>query len=294
MITMEILGRIKRLYFRDKKSLHEIARLTGLSRNTIRSWVREPQAEEALKYVRQDMPGKLNAYHVEIEQALKADSHRTKQNRRTAKALLTQIRASGYTGGYSQLTAFVREWRGKGGKALKAFVPLLFELGEAFQFDWSDEGMVVGGIYYKLQVAHLKLCASRAFWLVAYPSQGHEMLFEAHTGSYRNALAIDMHVDVHIGVGAQHAASVIALDQSQFGQHLNIFVDTLDVAADLPGKLAHRHGALPLQGRNQGPATFGEPAKEGSRTLEVQRLALVSVGLSSLARAPHGGTPIGR
>jgi len=67
---------------------------------------------------------------------------------------------------------------------LKAFVPLLFELGEAFQFDWSDEGMVIGGIYYKLQVSHFKLCASRAFWLVAYPSQGHEMLFDAHTRSF--------------------------------------------------------------------------------------------------------------
>ena len=184
MITMEILGRIKRLYFRDKKSLHEIAKLTGLSRNTIRKWVREPKAEDALKYVRQDMPSKLALYHPEIEQALKADSHRIKQNRRTARALLAQIQARGYTGGYSQLTAFVREWRGKEGKALKAFVPLLFELGEAFQFDWSDEGLVVGGIYYKLQVAHLKLCASRAFWLVAYPSQGHEMLFDAHTRSF--------------------------------------------------------------------------------------------------------------
>jgi hypothetical protein len=61
-----------------------------------------------------------------------------------------------------------------------AFVPLRFELGEAFQFDWSEERLVVGGVYRKLQVAHLKLCASRAFWLVAYPSQGHEMLFDAH------------------------------------------------------------------------------------------------------------------
>lgn len=26
----------------------------------------------------------------------------------------------------------------------------------------------------------MKLCASRAFWLVAYPSQGHDMLFDAH------------------------------------------------------------------------------------------------------------------
>ena len=43
---------------------------------------------------------------------------------------------------------------------------------------------MVGGIYYRLQVSHMKLCASRAFWLVAYPSQGHEMLFDAHTRSF--------------------------------------------------------------------------------------------------------------
>ena len=44
--------------------------------------------------------------------------------------------------------------------------------------------MVLGGIYQRLQVAHMKLCASRAFWLVAYPGQGHEMLFDAHTRSF--------------------------------------------------------------------------------------------------------------
>jgi len=43
---------------------------------------------------------------------------------------------------------------------------------------------VAGGIYYRMQVSHMKLCASRAFWLVAYPSQGHEMLFDAHTRSF--------------------------------------------------------------------------------------------------------------
>jgi hypothetical protein len=63
-------------------------------------------------------------------------------------------------------------------------VPLSFELGDAFQFDWSEEGLVIGGIYRRIQLAHLKLCASRAFWLVAYPTQGHEMLFDAHTRSF--------------------------------------------------------------------------------------------------------------
>jgi hypothetical protein len=33
-----------------------------------------------LKYVRQDMPSKLARYQAEIEQALKAGSHRIKQN----------------------------------------------------------------------------------------------------------------------------------------------------------------------------------------------------------------------
>ena len=40
MIAMEILGKIKRMFFRDKLSLHEIAKRTGLSRNTIRRWIR--------------------------------------------------------------------------------------------------------------------------------------------------------------------------------------------------------------------------------------------------------------
>ena len=78
------------------------------------------------------------------------------------------------------------DWRAQQGSVTigKAYVPLTFELGEAFQFDWSEEGLVVGGIYHRMQVSHMKLCASRAFWLVAYPSQGHEMLFDAHTRSF--------------------------------------------------------------------------------------------------------------
>ena len=184
MITMEMLGKIRRLYFRDKLSLHEITKRTGLSRNTIRKWVRAPKESAPPTYRRGKVPSKLTMFHAALGAALKADSHRTKQNRRTAKALFAQIKADGYVGGYSQLTALIREWRGREGQALHAFVPLKFELGEAFQFDWSEEGLVVGGIYRRMQVSHLKLCASRAFWLVAYPSQGHEMLFDAHTQSF--------------------------------------------------------------------------------------------------------------
>ena len=184
MITMEILGKIRRLYLRDGLSLHEITKRTGLSRNTVRSWLRTAETAMPPTYRRCKAVHRLTPFHAALEQALTADAHRTKQNRRTAKALLAQIKADGYVGGYSQLTAFIRAWRGREGKAPQAFVPLHFALGEAFQFDWSEEGLVIGGIYRRMQVSHLKLCASRAFWLVAYPSQGHEMLFDAHIRSF--------------------------------------------------------------------------------------------------------------
>ena len=186
MITMEMLGKVRRMYLRDKLSLHEISKRTGLSRNTLRKWVRRPAAEvvAAPRYRRSEVPSKLTPFHAALELALTADAHRIKQNRRTAKALFAQVKADGYTGSYSRVTDFTRAWRGLEGNAQHAFVPLSFEQGEAFQFDWSEEGLVVGGIYRRMQVSHMKLCASRAFWLVAYPSQGHEMLFDAHTRSF--------------------------------------------------------------------------------------------------------------
>jgi transposase len=170
---------------RDKLSNSAIAKLTGLSRNTVKKWLKAPGAVIP-KYSRESPAGKLTAFEATLDQSLKADSHRPKHGRRTAKALLAQIQAQGYLGGYSAVTDFVRAWREKTAVSpIKAFVPLNFALGEAFQFDWSDEGLMVGGVFYKVQVAHLKLCASRAFWLVAYPSQGHEMLFDAHTRSFQ-------------------------------------------------------------------------------------------------------------
>ena len=184
MITMEILGKIRRMYLRDKLSLHEIAKQTGLARNTIRTWLRGAEKAAPPRYRRSEKAGKLTAFHATLKQALKADAHRIKRDRRTAKHLFAQIKADGYTGGYSRVTDFIRNWRGREAKTPHAFVPLKFELGEAFQFDWSEEGLVIGGIYRRTQVSHLKLCASRAFWVVAYPSQGHEMLFDAHTRSF--------------------------------------------------------------------------------------------------------------
>ena len=182
---MELLGKVRRMFYRDKLSRSEISRRTGLSRNTIKKWLDSAEGA-APKYRRESTPGKLTPFHAFLLQALEADARRPKRDRRTAKALHAQIKSQGYSGGYTMLSDFVRRWRDKSGANVptRAFVPLKFELGDAFQFDWSEEALVIGGIWRKLLVAHTKLCASRAFVLVAYPSQGHEMLFDAHTRSF--------------------------------------------------------------------------------------------------------------
>ena len=41
-------------------------------------------------------------------------------------------------------------------------VPLHFELGEAFQFDWSTEYLAIGGLRRRLEFAHVKLATSRS------------------------------------------------------------------------------------------------------------------------------------
>ena len=178
---MAMIGKVLRMHHREKKSVREIAKATSLARNTVRKYLRRGKAEQP-RYRRPAVPTKLAPYVEQLEQALRADARRPKKERRSAKALLEQLKAAGYGGCYSRLTDYIRAWRAaQGGAAVgDAYVPLSFELGEAFQFDWSEEPLVIGGVYQRLQVAHMKLCASRAFWLVAYPSQGHEMLFDAH------------------------------------------------------------------------------------------------------------------
>ena len=181
---MDMIGKVRRMRLRDQLSLSEIAKRTGLSRNTVKKWLKAP-GDVVPKYERVKLDGKLTAFEPILHQALTTDSHRPKQGRRSGRALFAQIQAQGYRGGYSAVTDYIRRWRVESAASpAKAFVPMSFELGEAFQFDWSEDGLVIGGVYYRLQVSHMLLCASGAFWLVAYPSQGHEMLFDAHTRSF--------------------------------------------------------------------------------------------------------------
>ena len=58
-------------------------------------------------------------------------------------------------------------------------MPLQFAPGEAFRFDWSEDWVKINGVSTKLQIAHF-ISYSLAFFMRAYLTQSHEMLFDAH------------------------------------------------------------------------------------------------------------------
>lgn len=62
---------------------------------------------------------KLEAFTDELELALKADALHLKKDRRTARALFAQIKASGYVGGYAFIPRSIwsMNWRRKSARA---------------------------------------------------------------------------------------------------------------------------------------------------------------------------------
>ena len=188
MIDVATLSVIRRWALREHLSLREIARRTGLSRNTIKKYLRAGEAEP--RYAKRVSPSRLDPFAEKLAGWLKTETGKSRKQRRTVKQMHADLAALGYDGSYNRVAAFARVWLAKRQEAERTtgrgtFVPLTFGVGEAFQFDWSEDWAVIGGERTKLQVAHTKLSHSRAFLLRAYWKQTHEMLFDAHNHAFR-------------------------------------------------------------------------------------------------------------
>ena len=185
---MALLSVIRRWYHRDQMSIREISRRTGLSRNTLRKYLRSEVVEP--RFRTPDRPSKLDPYADRLSAWLRREMTRPRKQKRTIKQLHADLVSLGYDGSYGRVAAFARAWQdeyrvqqqtsGRG-----TFVPLSFAPGEAFQFDWSEDWAIIDGVRTKLQVAHFKLSYSRAFFVRAYILQTHEMLFDAHNHAFR-------------------------------------------------------------------------------------------------------------
>ena len=182
---METIGRVRRDHFVRQKSIKEIARERGLSRNTVRKILRSGKTE--LTYERGKASLRQLGSHVEqLEQMLEANRRKGRRERLTLKRMFELLRADGFQGGYDSVRRYGRRWQREHGSGVStAFVPLRFKPAEAFQFDWSHEIVILGGATTTVKVAHIRLCYSRYFLVIAYLRETQEMVFDAHDRAFR-------------------------------------------------------------------------------------------------------------
>ena len=153
---MELLSVIRRWHYRDHRSIREISRRTGLSRNTVRKYLRADSVEPRFQVP--ERPSKLDRYADKLAAMLRVEGGKSRKHKRTVKQLHADLVMLGYEGSYNRVAAFARDWKaarlreqqtsGRG-----TFVPLAFVPGEAFQFDWSEDWAIIAGERTKLQVA---------------------------------------------------------------------------------------------------------------------------------------------
>jgi transposase len=110
---------------------------------------------------------------------------RSSRERVTLLRIFEDLRGLGYEGGYDAVRRYAATWhrQGRTGTAA-AFVPLSFDPGEAHQFDWSHEVVLIAGVTVTVKVAHMRLCHSRMPFVRAYPRETQEMVFDAHDRTF--------------------------------------------------------------------------------------------------------------
>jgi transposase len=184
MLVVETIGRIRREHFQKGKSIKEIARDLKISRNTVRKVLRS--GETSFSYEREVQPRpKLGAWKTEIDRVLAANAVKPARERLTLIRVFEELRALGYDGGYDAVRRYARSWAQEhASETASAFVPLSFAPGEAYQFDWSHEIVLMNGVTMTVKVAHLRLCHSRMFIARAYPRETQEMVFDAHERAF--------------------------------------------------------------------------------------------------------------
>ena len=183
---METVVRIRREHAAGKP-IKAIARDLNLSRKVVRKAIRSPEGAFTYKRDVQPLP-KIGPFKDRLEALLAENEARPQRERLRVTRLWDLLAREGYDGSYAAVRRYAIRWTserraGVADPAL-AFVPLTFRPGEAYQFDWSHEDVEIAGKPMRVKVAHVRLCASRAIYVRAYPRESQEMVFDAHARAF--------------------------------------------------------------------------------------------------------------
>ena len=184
MIGVDLIGDIRRAFFEEQLPIKEIVRRLAVSRATVRKVVRGQAT--LFKYDRVVQPApKLGRWLAVLTGILGAEEKLPRRERRSTQRLFEELRGRGYDGAHDSVHRFVKAWRREQVRLpVRAYVPLSFAPGEAYQFDWSHELITLQGLPVTIKAAHMKLSHSRMPFVRAYFRETQELVFDAHDKAF--------------------------------------------------------------------------------------------------------------
>ena len=186
MLVVETIARIRRDHLVRGVPIKTIARDLRVSKNTVRKVVRGDETSYSYERKIQPMP-KLGPWVDELERQLEANEKKARRDRLSLLRIHEDLASLGYEGGYDAVRRYARVWwrRHRLLSSSEAYVPLIFDPGEAYQFDWSHEYAVLSGTTTRVKAAHMRLCHSRMQLVQIFPRESQEMVFEVHERAFR-------------------------------------------------------------------------------------------------------------
>ncbi len=185
MIGVDTIGEIRRAYFDEHRPIKEIVRTLSVSRATVRKVIRSHKTE--FKYERDVQPApKLGAWVDVLTEILGKEAGLPRREQRSTQRLFEELRGRGYDGAHDSVHRFAKAWRAEHAKVpARAYVPMSFAPGEAYQFDWSHEAITLHGLTLTVKAAHMKLSHSRMPFVHVYFRETQELVFDAHDKAFQ-------------------------------------------------------------------------------------------------------------
>jgi transcriptional regulator with XRE-family HTH domain len=178
---VDTVARVRRAFHAQGWSKKRISRELHVSCSTVRKILRSGETNFAYERGHQPLP-KIGPWVEPVDRLLRANEGKAARERLTLIRIYEEVRALGYEGSYDAVRCYAKTWaKARGSATANAYVPLCYAPGEAYQFDWSHEIVLINGVTVTVKVAHVRLCHSRMMFARAYMRESQEPRHRART-----------------------------------------------------------------------------------------------------------------
>ena len=109
MMSVDVIGNVRRAYFEQRLPIKEIVRTLSVSRATVRKIIRSHKTE--FKYARGVQPvPKLGAWVDILTEILEKEGKLPRRERRSTQRLFEELRGRGYDGAHDSVHRFTKAW----------------------------------------------------------------------------------------------------------------------------------------------------------------------------------------